>query len=43
MYSCPKCKKKMPSIDGKFTRCPHCGNRVLFKDREPVAREVSTD
>ncbi len=43
MYSCPKCKKKIASIDGKFTRCPHCGNRVMFKDREPVAREVSTD
>ena len=43
MYRCAKCKKDVKTLDTKFTRCPHCGNRVLFKDREPVAREVSTD
>ena len=39
MYICSKCKKKVESIDGKFTRCPHCGHRILFKDREPEHRK----
>jgi len=43
MYSCPKCKKKIESLDTKSTRCPHCAHRVLYKVREPLAREVSTD
>jgi len=45
MYVCsnPKCKKRIESLDTKFTRCPYCGYRVLYKIREPVAREVSTD
>jgi len=37
------CLNTAASIDGKFTRCPHCGHRILFKDREPVARDVKTD
>ncbi len=43
MYACSKCKKKIEKLDTKFTRCPYCGNRVLYKTREPVARDVSTD
>ncbi len=45
MYVCsnPKCKKTIERFDTKFIRCPHCGHRVLYKKREPVAREVSTD
>ncbi|MCX8197904.1 MAG: DNA-directed RNA polymerase subunit P [Candidatus Micrarchaeota archaeon] len=45
MYICSnrKCNKKIESLDSKFTRCPHCGHRVLYKVRQPIAREVSTD
>lgn len=45
MYVCsnPKCAKRIDSIDTKFIRCPHCGHRVLYKSRQPLARDVSTD
>ncbi len=43
MYVCPTCKKDINSLDTKFTRCPHCGYKILYKKREPVSREVSTD
>ena len=43
MYVCPKCKKKIEHVETKSVRCPYCANRVLYKAREPVAREVPTD
>ncbi|MCX6770102.1 MAG: DNA-directed RNA polymerase subunit P [Candidatus Micrarchaeota archaeon] len=43
MYACPKCKKRIENLEAKTTRCPYCANRVIYKIREPVAREVSTD
>ncbi|VVB99992.1 DNA-directed RNA polymerase subunit P [uncultured archaeon] len=43
MYVCSKCKKDIASLDTKFTRCPYCGHRILYKKREPVAKEVTTD
>jgi DNA-directed RNA polymerase subunit RPC12/RpoP len=43
MYKCGKCKKIIKSLDEKFVRCPECGYRILFKERPPVAKEVSTD
>ena len=43
MYVCAKCKQVVKAFDSKYVRCPHCGNRVLFKERPPVAKEVSTE
>lgn len=43
MYACPKCKKRIESLDTKGIRFPYCAHRVLYKVREPVAREVPTD
>lgn len=43
MYRCTKCKKEVKAPDPKFTRCPHCGWRVLNKARQPIAKDVSTD
>ncbi len=43
MYRCGKCKKEIKSVDTKFTRCPHCGWRILYKGRLPIAKEVGTD
>ncbi len=43
MYRCGKSKKEIKSLDTKFTRCPHCGWRVLYKARLPIAKDVSTD
>ena len=45
MYVCPnpKCKKHIKGLETKFVRCPHCGSRILYKDRQPVAKEIKTD
>jgi len=43
MYMCGKCGKDIKMLDPKFTRCPYCGNRTLYKKRGAVAREISTD
>jgi len=43
MYVCWKCNKDVKKLETKFVCCPYCGCRVLFKKREPVAKEVSTD
>jgi len=43
MYKCSKCRKSIKQLDEIFVRCPYCGNRVLFKERPPVARDVSSD
>ena len=43
MYICWKCKKEIKELDSKFVRCPYCGCRVLFKKRQSVAKEVSSD
>jgi DNA-directed RNA polymerase subunit RPC12/RpoP len=43
MYRCSKCRQSIKELDEIFVRCPYCGNRVLFKERPPVAKEVSSD
>ncbi|VVB57989.1 DNA-directed RNA polymerase subunit P [Candidatus Anstonella stagnisolia] len=43
MYTCAKCKKEIQKLDTKFTRCPSCGHRILYKQRQPIAKDVSTD
>ena len=42
MYRCGKCKKEIKTLDAKFVRCPYCGWRILYKGRQPVARELET-
>ncbi|MBI1974102.1 DNA-directed RNA polymerase subunit P [Candidatus Micrarchaeota archaeon] len=29
--------------DIKVVKCPYCGYRVLYKERQPVVRNVKTD
>jgi DNA-directed RNA polymerase subunit RPC12/RpoP len=43
MYTCWKCKKSVKDLDESFVRCPYCGCRVLFKERQPIAKEVKAD
>jgi len=43
MYVCAKCKKEVEQLEPKFTRCPFCGSRQVYKMRQPIAKEVSTD
>ena len=43
MYTCWKCKKSIKDLDESFVRCPYCGCRALFKEREPIAKEVKTE
>ncbi len=42
MYVCRKCKEEIKAL-GKFVRCTKCGSRVLYKKRQSVAKEVSSD
>ena len=43
MYKCRKCKKDVKQLDTKFVRCPYCGSRVLYKMRQPIAKDIGTD
>ena len=40
MYICWRCKKDVKKLDQAFIRCPYCACRVLFKARQPIAREI---
>lgn len=42
-YVCWKCKENIKELDTSFIRCPKCGSRVLFKERQQITREVKTD
>ncbi len=43
MYICWKCKKEIKELDPSFVRCPYCACRVLYTQRQPVAREVASE
>jgi DNA-directed RNA polymerase subunit RPC12/RpoP len=43
MYVCWKCRENIKSLDQAFIRCPKCGSRVLFKERQPITRDISTN
>jgi len=43
MYVCWKCKESLKELDPSFIRCPKCGSRVLFKERQPITRDIRTD
>ncbi|MFH0817138.1 MAG: DNA-directed RNA polymerase subunit P [Candidatus Micrarchaeota archaeon] len=43
MYHCWKCRKEVKELDPVFVRCPYCGCRVLFKQRQPIARDVKAE
>jgi DNA-directed RNA polymerase subunit RPC12/RpoP len=38
-YTCVKCKGKTEKIE-ETVICPHCGFRVLMKDRVPSAKTI---
>jgi len=41
VYLCWECKKEIKDLEAlKVVRCPFCSSRILFKKREPIAREV---
>lgn len=39
-YKCGKCGATVDLLTGAFVRCPMCANKVLYKTRQPVAKEV---
>ncbi|MCK4429321.1 MAG: DNA-directed RNA polymerase subunit P [Candidatus Aenigmarchaeota archaeon] len=38
-YTCAKCREKVEKID-EIVICPHCGYRVLMKDRVSKVKKV---
>lgn len=40
MYKCAKCKKDVKLEKGDSVRCPYCGYKIFFKNREKVVKKV---
>ncbi len=40
VYKCAKCGEKITNIEAGMIRCPACANKILYKVREPVAKDV---
>lgn len=39
-YKCAKCGEKLTSMPQGIIRCPSCANKILYKMRDNVAKEV---
>jgi DNA-directed RNA polymerase subunit RPC12/RpoP len=42
-YRCAKCGTEVTNVSEGLVRCPSCGHRILYKTRDPIAKEVKTD
>ncbi len=40
MYRCGKCGEIFDKLPQGVIRCPQCAFKVLYKTRDPVAKEV---
>ncbi|HLC45775.1 MAG TPA: DNA-directed RNA polymerase subunit P [archaeon] len=40
MYICPHCREKVGELPEGRVRCPHCGYRLLFKERPPIVKQL---
>lgn len=41
MYKCGKCGAKIAKLLPETAiRCPACSNKILYKERAPVAKEI---
>lgn len=40
MYKCGKCGETFERLPDGVIRCPQCAYKILYKLREPVAKEV---
>ncbi len=38
-YTCTRCREKIEKIEEKVI-CPHCGHRILMKNRIPHIKKV---
>lgn len=39
-FKCGKCGKVVEDLPDGLVRCPACANKVLYKLRQPIAKEV---
>jgi DNA-directed RNA polymerase subunit RPC12/RpoP len=40
-FRCAKCGEKIASLqEGSIIRCPSCANKILYKLRDSVAKDV---
>jgi len=42
-YRCAKCGTEVNNVSEGLVRCPSCGHRILYKTREPIAKEIKSD
>ena len=40
MYKCGKCGATVAKLSEASLRCPACSNKILYKERAPVAKEI---
>jgi DNA-directed RNA polymerase subunit RPC12/RpoP len=40
MYKCAKCGAFFEELPAQTVRCPACSYKIVFKQRDPIAKEV---
>ncbi len=40
MYKCGKCGAKFEKLSEVSLRCPACSNKIVYKERAPVAKDM---
>lgn len=40
MYKCAKCGKVFDDLPDRVVRCPSCAYKVVFRVRDPIAKNV---
>jgi len=39
-FKCAKCGEKLPALPEGIIRCPSCANKIIYKVRDNVAKDV---
>lgn len=42
-YKCSKCGHIFEGVASSLIRCPECANKIFFKARQPVKKEVKAN
>ncbi|HIH21900.1 MAG: DNA-directed RNA polymerase subunit P [Candidatus Diapherotrites archaeon] len=40
VYKCGKCGTEIDSMPEGIIRCPNCANKIFYKQRAPIAKNV---
>ena len=39
-YKCGKCGEMVKELPPGIIRCPACANKILYKTRDPIAKDI---